>query len=250
MLNRVFEEYLVPFSFTAEQLCLHIAYHDIDTALSPIWFDDAGNVIAAALLGIRGRRAWIGGFGVAPDHRRQGHARALADSMLAAARTRHMESVTLEVLCANAPAIAVYEKTGFSIARTLHSVETNVTQAGPASGIDVVDPVRFIEGADDEVPCWQREAASLRNGAAPSAVAGVDGQTYALFRQNATRAQILKLRVGAPGQLTALASTFAEDRQSRLISIFNEPEGSAVLRHARQEHWREPFLQFEMRLQL
>jgi len=63
-LNRVFEEYLIPIMFCSEQLHLFMKYNDIDPAASPMWFDDEGNVLAAALVGFRGRRGWIGGFGV------------------------------------------------------------------------------------------------------------------------------------------------------------------------------------------
>src|SRR5690349_4225367 len=81
-MNRVFQNYLVPMNFTPEQLNLHVAYNDVDLGISPIWLDDEGNVIAAALLGVRGKRAWIGGFGIAPEYRGQGYAKRLLEHVI------------------------------------------------------------------------------------------------------------------------------------------------------------------------
>ncbi len=53
-----------------------------------------------------------------PDHRRRGVGRALLDHLLAAGRTTNATLATLEVRRGNAPAIALYERSGF---RTVHT---------------------------------------------------------------------------------------------------------------------------------
>lgn len=49
-----------------------------------------------------------------PEHRRKGHARALIEALLAAARAGGARTVLLEVRASNRPAIALYEAFGFA----------------------------------------------------------------------------------------------------------------------------------------
>src|SRR5579884_3032322 len=112
-LNRVFERYLVPITFSSEQLHLHMTYNDVDPLASPLWYDDDGNVLAAALLAIRGKRGWIGGFGVAPEYRGHGYAAELLNALKDTARARGLTSIQLEVLTENLPAINAYLGGGF-----------------------------------------------------------------------------------------------------------------------------------------
>ena len=248
-LNRAFEHYLVPIAFSAEQLHLHIAYNDVDTSLSPLWYAEDGSVIAAALLGVRGKRGWIGGFGVAPEHRGRGYAGELVEYMLAQARERGLESVTLEVLSENAPAIRVYERAGFRITRRLHSLETIVEEPAPAPGFALTEPELLIDEPDAAAPCWQREPATIRNGAVSTAVSDGAG-TYALFRHNAGTAQVLKFNAASAERLGALAHAVASGHDFQRILILNEPEESPLLTYAEESGWRRPFLQYEMRIAL
>ena len=50
-----------------------------------------------------------------PDHRRQGLAAGVLSALLAEARERGLLSLTLEVRASNQPAIALYQKFGFSV---------------------------------------------------------------------------------------------------------------------------------------
>ncbi|HEY9180450.1 MAG TPA: GNAT family N-acetyltransferase, partial [Candidatus Baltobacteraceae bacterium] len=122
-LNRVFERYRIPITFSSEQLHLHMTFNDVDAAASPLWYDDDGNVLGAAILAIRGKRGWVGGFGVAPEYRGRGYAAALCNALEETARERSLETIQLEVLSDNEPAIATYRNAGFEIVRTLRSFE-------------------------------------------------------------------------------------------------------------------------------
>lgn len=248
-LNRVFEHYLVPIAFSAEQLHLHIAYNDVDTSLSPLWYGEDGSVIAAALMGVREKRGWIGGFGVAPEHRGHGCARELVEHMLEHARARGVESVALEVLCENTPAIRVYESAGFEIARRLHSLERTVEEPDPVPEFVEAEPEELIGEPDAAAPCWQRERATMRNGAVSSAV-NDSGGTYALFRHNLGTAQVLKLNAASPAKLDALAHAVGRGHDYQRILVLNEPEESPLLNFAHEARWRRPFLQYEMRMTL
>ena len=247
--NRVFTGYLLPMSFTPEQLELHIELHDVDRSRSPLWYDDAGNVMAAALLGVRGERTWIGGFGVAPEYRGAGYAKQLLEHMIADARAHGAREMWLEVLTENAPAIALYERAGFQITRTLRSFVRSSPDGAMPPGYRYEDPDPFVDLPDDARPCWQREPRTLRHGAVTTAVAGPQG-AYAVYRWNAQRAQLFKLRAHSGEQLDALVHAVAADRSISGMILVNEPADSPIAEYAAAGGWSEPFTQYEMRLAL
>lgn len=248
-LNRVFEHYLVPIRFSGEQLALHISYNDVDTSLSPLWYGEDGGAIAAALLAVRGKRGWVGGFGVAPEYRGRGYARELVDNLLAQARACGLDSVTLEVLCDNTPAIRVYERAGFQITRRLHSLETTIGEPAPPPGFSYGVPDDFIGEPDGAAPPWQREPATLRNGAVSTAVSDRSGN-FALFRHNVGTAQVLKLQAASPEALNELAHAVAQGHSFQRVLVLNEPEESPLVAYAQDAGWTRPFLQYEMRISL
>ncbi len=248
-LNRVFANYLIPIAFNPEQLRLHMSYNDVDATRSPLWFDDEGRVLAAALLGVRGKRGWIGGFGVAPEYRGQGYAKQILERVIAIARDGGLESIVLEVLRDNAPAIGLYRAGGFAIVRELRSFERMLENAAMPHGYMRAPALQFIEHADAVRPCWQRERGTLRNGAVSTAVANQAG-TYAAYRSNAQMAQVLKLHAAGPADLATLAQAVAADRPSQRVMLLNEPAESAIVEYALTAGWSEPFKQYEMLLKL
>jgi len=209
----------------------------------------AGAVLAAALLAIRGARGWIGGFGVAPEYRRRGYASALIDDIIGSARERDLKTLTLEVLCDNVPAVALYRNAGFQVTRRLLSFETLTEDALMPDGFGYVSARELIDEADAVRPCWQREPASLRNGAGSSGVSDGNG-TYALFRYNDSLAQVLKAQAQHARKFAALAVALSAGRQFRSVMLLNEPEESPLVGFAQEAGWNEPFLQYEMQMHL
>jgi ribosomal protein S18 acetylase RimI-like enzyme len=248
-LNRVFENYLVPIAFSSEQLHLHMTYNDVDATLSPIWLDDDGEVVAAALLGVRAKRGWIGGFGIAPQYRGQGYAKQLLEHIVQTARQCGLETIALEVLKDNAPAINLYRAGGFAIVRELRSFEKLLENAVMPPGFEQTLPQQFVDEPDRVRPCWQRERTTLRNGAASTAVAGTS-QTYAVYRFNARNAQVFKIEANSADDLTSLAQAVAAGRPLQSVMLLNEPAESAVVDYALTAGWGEPFKQYEMLLKL
>lgn len=247
-LNRVFEHYLVPVTFSADHLDLHLTYNDIDAAASPLWYDDDGNVAAAALLGVRGDRGWIGGFGVAPEYRGRGHARELLEAVRAAARERALRTIQLEVLSGNEPAIGLYRSGGFAVTRTLRSLERSLDADGNPGGFSTSPLGELIDRPDGVRPCWQRERRTLQNGAVSTAI--TDGRDFALFRYNSQAAQIFKIGVAGAAELESVALAISNGRGVARILIMNEPEDSPITAYAKTAHWNEPFTQYEMVLEL
>lgn len=249
VLNRVFERYLVPITFSSEQLHLHMSYNDVDAAASPIWYDDDGSVLAAALLAVRGKRGWIGGFGVAPEYRGRGIASELLETMKAAARERNLETIQLEVLSENLPALSLYRGGGFEITRTLRSFERFIDDPVKPPVVVTAAPGDYIDRPDPAPPCWQRERRTLRSGAVSTAASDGNGN-YALFRYNAHTAQVLKIAAADAQTLDSLAHAIAFGREFQSVLLLNEPDESPIAGYAKTAHWSEPFTQYEMLLRL
>jgi len=75
----------------------------------------AGKVVATVMAGYDGHRGWINYLAVDPDHRGEGHGRA----MMEAAETRLLAlgcpKVNLQVRTDNSDAVAFYETLGYSV---------------------------------------------------------------------------------------------------------------------------------------
>jgi GNAT superfamily N-acetyltransferase len=248
-INAVFQEYPLPMQFTAEQFERHVLYNDVDLTSSPLWYDEAGNVLGAALLAVRGARGWVGGFGIAPEHRGHGYARELLDAIRDMARARGVEVLQLEVLSENAPAIRLYERGGFQRTRMLRSFKRSVIAPPVLAEFRFADPDEYVEKPNAVALPWQRETTGLRHGAVSTAVAGPHGE-YALFRYNEQAAQVFKLQAGDAGSLDALALAIASSCAVESIFLLNEPEESPIAEYARTAGWTQPFSQYEMKLRL
>lgn len=244
-LNRVFNQYLVPVTFSSEQLHLHMSYNDVVAPASPIWYDDSGTVLAAALLAIRGRRGWIGGFGVAPEYRGRGFASELLESLLETARERGLQTLALEVLTDNAPAIATYRSGGFRVVRELHSFEIASDSVPTPVGFTNTPVSELIDEPDPVRPCWQRERATLRNGAVSTGLSDSRGN-FALFRFNAAVAQVLKLHANTASDLALLGRAISGGRSLQSVMILNEPADSPLAQLAHAMNSSVPFRQYEM----
>jgi GNAT superfamily N-acetyltransferase len=236
-------------TFSSEQLHLHMTYNDVDASRSPMWYDDEGRVLAAALLAVRGKRGWIGGFGVAAEQRGRGYAKQLLRQIVDIALASQLESITLEVLQDNTGAVGLYRAGGFQILRELRCFETMAPEAYMPYGYVHTPPHDFVEKPDGVRPCWQRERATLRNGAVSTAVSNEAGN-YAVYRFNAQLAQVLKLHANGPEDLVSLSHAVAADGASQRVMLLNEPAESAHAEYAVSAGWNEPFKQYEMMLEL
>jgi ribosomal protein S18 acetylase RimI-like enzyme len=253
--NAVYENYLMPVALTDEQFRDHVTTHDVLASGSPVWLDDDGAVAALALLGVRGERGWIGGFGIAAAHRGRGLSHALTEETLANARTLGLQDVRLEVLVDNPRAIRSYETAGFVRTRDLRVlVRPGDAPALPVAALAItpvaVDRAIAIGAAFDRTaPCWQREPASLAhvngleglafgNEASPSAAALArrigDGVRIGLFAARDGTA--------AAGALAALIARWP----GAGITVVNEPEESPLQATYAACGFREVHRQHEM----
>jgi ribosomal protein S18 acetylase RimI-like enzyme len=252
--NTVYQDYLVPFVVDASWAGQHIAANDIVPEHSPLWLDDAGKVVALAVLGRRGARGWVGGFGVAPDYRGRGLAARLIDALLQSARGLGMGEVRLEVIAGNTRAIRTYERAGFLRTRDLRILARPDDAPAPEAGERAVPatPGQLLPHGPrlrPVRPAWQRESASLAHGADLSGLAlgTADAPTaYLLYRANAQNAIISDFAVPTVEAALALAAALQSHLPGRTLRIANEPEESPACAALDRLGWRETLRQHEM----
>lgn len=162
LFNAGFSDYVLPLQLDAEALRGHVRTNDLDLARSPV-ATVAGEPAAFALLGIRGTDAWIGGMATAPAHRRAGLARTVLDAALAAAREAGCDTVWLEVVDSNAPAIALYAAAGFERVRdvVVWTLAAADAAAPPARALDEPAAQAWVAAHRDDREPWQRADATL-----------------------------------------------------------------------------------------
>lgn len=84
-----------------------------DTALGFVVMDGARAAAYGGMMCVAGE-GQITNIATSPDYRRQGLAQKAMAALVAAAKERGLFEISLEVRESNAPAIALYEKFGFS----------------------------------------------------------------------------------------------------------------------------------------
>jgi ribosomal protein S18 acetylase RimI-like enzyme len=161
LFNAGFSDYLVPLQLDEAALREHVRVHDIDLAASPVATNP--DAAAFALLGVRAPDAWIGGMATAPPHRRRGLGRRVMVGALEAAAQRGCETVWLEVVDANAAAIALYRDLGFASVRDLDvwSLEPQPEQPPAVRPVAVHIARTWIAAHRIGREPWQRADATL-----------------------------------------------------------------------------------------
>lgn len=252
--TKVYQDYLVPFVVDASWAGPHVAANDLDLEHSPLWLDDEGKVVALAALGRRGERGWVGGFGVAPEHRGRGLAARLIDALLTSAHGVGLAEVQLEVIAGNTRAIRTYERAGFVRTRDLRILARPDDAPMPEPGGDV------FAAAPDQLlphgtrlratrPAWQRESASLAHltGLSGLATGSADAPTaYLLYRAGETSAGIVDFAAPTVELALTLAAALARLLPGRTLRISNEPEESPTCAALDRLGWRETLRQHEM----
>jgi len=216
----VYEGYMRPLAMGPAQMTAHVRNNDVAPDRSPLRLDGDGRVIGLGLVGLRGRRAWIGGFGIAPAWRGRGLAQPLVAACLDNARAAGATEIELEVLVGNDKARRTYERAGFREIGRLVGV-TGEIPAGAASAAGA-DAARLLERPLRET-CWQRAAPGLARIAELEAVAL--GDAFALFTRADAAITIRHLAAEGPTTIAALLAATG----GRTASLVNEPQDSPAV---------------------
>ena len=223
----------------------HVARNDIDLARSPRWTVD-GTLAAIALLGFRGERAWIGGFGVAPAFRGHGMGGVCVAGVLAIAREAGAATVELEVLEHNPGAIRLYQRGGFEQIDELIVWRRERLSAprGTANGAVCATPrdaASVAALARSPATCWQREPRSVAAASSFTTLTiGDDGgpAAYAFVRLDGPRGDAV-LDAGARDEAAASAVFSLLDAQfgAHDLVLPNEPSSGPLNDALLAEPW-------------
>lgn len=223
-----FSGYYVPIRADAAAIEGMTRSWDLDLDASRVAFGDDGRPLGFALLGVRGRRGWIGGTGVVPAARRRGVGDAVMRAVLDEARRLGLDEVWLEVLVQNEPARRLYEELGFEHVRGLELWELQAGDEPAAAGstrpVDVDEALRTIAALRTQPEPWQRADETLANTADLRAVA-VDGGA-AVYRVAGERASVLQLAGDAAAARALLVALLAE---APGVFWLNVPDGDPAL---------------------
>ncbi len=118
LLNRAFADYLVKIAFTEASLATMVTTDSVSLADSCVALVE-GEPAGVALIARRGDTSRVAGMALVPAARRCGAGGALVRELLAQARARRDRRMLLEVITTNAPAVRLYEQTGFRRLRQL-----------------------------------------------------------------------------------------------------------------------------------
>ena len=230
LFTAAYEGYLVPFSIDERTLRFMVDAYDLDLDASRIALLDAVPV-GLANLAVRGERAWVGGIGVTPFGRRRGIGEQLMRRVIEQARERGVRVVQLEVIEANAPAIALYEKIGFEDVRRVDVwiLDADPGARGDASDTDVDaahDLVRSLRHAGEP---WQRDdetLARLRSLEPPLRALGGDGGA-AIVRPTPAAASVVQI-AGDEATARAVLETLRSEGSVNVLNLpDDEPAGEA-----------------------
>ena len=231
--NSGFSDYVVPLRLDASALRAHLRENDIELDRSPVAV--AEEPAAFALLGIRGRDAWIGGMATVPAHRRAGLGRRMLDAAIDSAAEAGCTTVWLEVVDRNAAAAALYHARGFAQVRDLvvWSMPAAADGGAEARAVDEREAGAWIAAHREEREPWQRADGTLeRLRGAGAALRGLvlerSGEiAAALVCRDGTSVSLLQLAAVDDEAGEALLRTAAGDRG---LHVTNAPADGRISR--------------------
>lgn len=240
--------YLIPFALDETQLSYMVEVFDLDLSRSLVAVERQ-RPIGLANLGLRGERTWLGGIGVVPDHRGSGVGESLSRMLLDQAREAGAREMVLEVIVENSPAIALYEKLGFTRTRELEVLSLGAsTDHSEARETELDEGLRVVAAARREQEPWQRADETIvnlaRRGSSPRAA--LAGGAAAVFTQDGDRVSLLQ----AAGDAAGLAALVAALRSRGTITALNFPAGQLVAKALREAGAEVRLSQYEMVLPL
>ncbi len=244
-----FEGYFVPVGADANALATRMRSEHVDLAASLVAFEGDAPV-GFALIARRGTVARVAAMGAVPAARNRGLGRVLLDAAFEQARGRGEQRIVLEVIEQNAPARALYARTGFVVARRLvgcrapplANEDARHATAAPRDERSVDEQVAdhsleerplddlvraYLAPADPALP-WQLAPATIAAATAPSrafalgpALALVDVQPTSVVVRALVVPPDPRRRGHATRLLRALRQQFA-DRALRVVPIVPE----------------------------
>ncbi|MDR6489305.1 ribosomal protein S18 acetylase RimI-like enzyme [Chryseobacterium vietnamense] len=160
--NHSFSDYVVPFHLTKEVLVSKIAAEKLDLSLSAGAFEEGklvGFILQSEKIENGEKIIYNGGTGVIPESRGRGLVRKMYDFIIPVLKERNANTLLLEVIEGNQPAIRAYENLGFSIVRRLLCFNGSIKQGKENAEVAIKDLKDFqwekLRSFWDIEPSWQ-----------------------------------------------------------------------------------------------
>ncbi len=184
ILNRGFENYLVPIQFNVSQFMIILRKDTIDLNSSRVLLADE-QPSGIALIARRGslRASRLAAMGISRPMRGKGAGSWLMDKLIHEARERHDREMVLEVIEQNDPAVRLYQKYGFQMVRRLVGFIRKDAKENGASDLQEMDlreagSLITLHGLPD-LP-WQLSGETIAH-LNPPARAYKKGQSYVVI---------------------------------------------------------------------
>ena len=110
--NQTRVDYMVPMPMNVARLAEYIHLYEIDLSQSLVALVN-GNIVGLGMLGLREKRSWITRLGVVANQRAQGIGQALMEGLIANSDALEKDTIMLEVIVGNIPALRLFDKLGF-----------------------------------------------------------------------------------------------------------------------------------------
>lgn len=214
--------------------------------------------VGLSVLAMRGRRGWIGSFGITPERRGKGLARPLLATAVERARDAGVAHLSLEVLTRNQAAVRTYEQGGFHTTRELavltgaapNNARLDQETAAAVSEAAAIGLLSLSRRWHQAPPAWQREPEGLLATPGLKGLRLHKGDGYLVYTQG-ERPRIVDLAVsGAPHQraagVTLLLRALAPRTPGVRVSLVNEPDNEGLLPTLLAAGFREVDRQYEM----
>lgn len=160
--NYSFSDYVIPFHLTKEVLISKIAAEKLDMSLSAGAFEDGklvGFILQSEKVENSEKIIYNGGTGVIPESRGKGLVRKMYDFIIPVLKERNADTLLLEVIEGNQPAIRAYENLGFSVVRRLLCFNGSIQQGKENAEVSIKDLKDFqwelLCSFWDIEPSWQ-----------------------------------------------------------------------------------------------